>query len=132
MEKEQSYSQSAEDQEFRRLCSDRTLQAQKEGFFNDFLASVADKVTTQELEGFCNQQNDQDRIIYCWSLLVSHQVMPPIRPVFRPKSSEESVIRRQKGNEAFQNKDYKTSLSFYNQSVIFAPCGNFSNQLIEL
>lgn len=47
--------------------------------------------------------------------------MKSFRPAYRSKSAQESIQRRQQGNEVFKQKDYRKALVFYNQAVIYAP-----------
>lgn len=87
----------------------------------DYVATVSEKITPEELEGFARQKTDMDRVTYCWTLPALHETMKTIRPSFHAKSTEESIKRRTAGNDAFQDKDYRRALILYNQSVIHAP-----------
>ncbi|XP_046652353.1 SET and MYND domain-containing protein 4-like [Daphnia pulicaria] len=107
--------------DYRRLCSDLTLQTKKEGFFKDYLSAIVDQVSDEEFEGFTKQQTDRDRVVYCWTLPALHKTMKSFRPSYRGKSADESIKRREQGNEAFREKDYRKALVMYNQSVVYAP-----------
>lgn len=107
--------------DYRRLCSDLTLQTKKEGFFKDYLASIVDQVSEEEFQEFSKQQTDYDRIRYCWTLPALHKTMKSFRPSYRGKSADDSAKRREQGNEAFKEKDYRKALVMYNQSVAYAP-----------
>ena len=113
---------------FRNLCSDVTLQTKKQGFFKDYLKSIADQVTESQFLHFMNLKSDRLRIEYLCGLeaLQASQVTR----LFRSKSAQEADQFRQKGNEAFRAGDLNTALNCYNQSVIFAPQSNF--QLMRL
>lgn len=94
--------------------------------FQDYLATIADEVTPEQYEEFATKKTDRDRILYCWTLPALHKVLPAIRPVYKAKSAEESLHKRETGNEAFKAKDYFKALNLYNQSVIYAPYSNYS------
>ena len=91
----------------------------------DYLATIAEQVSDEEFQGFCKQRTDHDRILYCWTLPALHRTMKSFRPAYRPKSADESMQRRQQGNEAFKEKDYRNALVLYNQSVVYAPYSKF-------
>ena len=109
---------------FRRLCSDMTLQSKQEGFFKDYLATIADEMSDEQFEQFKQADTDEKRILYMWTLEAFHKAMAEIKPVYKGKSSHESNQRREQGNSAFKNRDFKMALAFYNQSVIYSPYGN--------
>lgn len=91
------------------------------GFFKDYLATVAEQVSPEEFESFCQQKSDRQKFLYCWTLPAVHRVLPAVRPAYRMKNTEESIKRRQQGNQSFQQGEYRESLILYNQSVIQAP-----------
>ena len=96
-------------------------------FLKEYLASIVEKVSPEEFEGFGQQRTDRDRIYYCWTLPALHATMKSFRPAYRGKSADESIQRRQQGNESFKEKDYRRALVLYNQSVVYAP---YSKSLI--
>ena len=54
--------------------------------------------------------------------------MKSFRPAYRPKSADESIQRREQGNESFKAKDYRKALVLYNQSVVYAPYSTKTNE----
>ena len=113
---------------YRRLCSDMTLQTKKEGFFKDYLATITDQISPDEFEEFGRKKTDEERILYVWTLKAFHSIMNNFEPIYKTKSAEESRNRREQGNAAFKNKEYKQALTFYSQSVIHAP---YSNEFVK-
>lgn len=111
---------------YRRLCSDATLQSTKEGFFKDYLINVTEQITPDEFEEFSRKNKDHDRVLFIWTLSAYHTTLKRVQPIYRTKSSEESRIRRETGNVAFKNKEYKSALFSYSQSVIYASYGKRS------
>ena len=91
------------------------------GFFKDYLATIAEQVSPEEFEGFCLQKSNRQKFLYCWTLPAIHRVLPAVRPAYRMKNTEESIKRRQQGNQHFQEGEYRESLILYNQSVLHAP-----------
>lgn len=89
------------------------------------MATIADEVTQEQYDDFATKKTDTDRIMYCWTLPALHKVMPALRPIYKAKSAEESLQRRESGNEAFKAKDYLKALNSYNQSVIHAPYSKY-------
>lgn len=92
------------------------------------MSAIVDQVSDEEFEGFSKQRTDRDRIVYCWTLPALHKTMKSFRPSYRGKSADESIKRREQGNEAFREKDYRKALVMYNQSVVYAP---YSNKTIK-
>jgi len=98
-------------------CSKITLQSEKQGFFNDLVASLQPYVS---LVQFSKCKTDLDRVKFCvqrfWDNIGAQLI-------FRGKKCDEAIQKRLQGNNCFKHGELQKALVLYGQSLIQAPPG---------
>ena len=111
---------------YSQVCSARTVQSDKNGFFAEFIEEVKSSAGEKWLKNYFGQlKSDQARILsifndreICDTALA---VLENVRPVFKQKDTTFSSQRRLQAEKSFLTDDYAKALLLINQSVIRAP-----------
>uniref|UniRef100_A0A182J6H9 SET domain-containing protein n=1 Tax=Anopheles atroparvus TaxID=41427 RepID=A0A182J6H9_ANOAO len=117
------------DPTFTSLCNEKTLQSQKEGFFNVFYGSVAENFTGKNAnwlkEVYQRLPNDTEklRVVYD-DPVVAYEVLGTlehVQPVFRAKDARFSWQRREQTVKLLGENKYQPALMMACQAVMRAP-----------
>ncbi|KFB39589.1 AGAP002999-PA-like protein [Anopheles sinensis] len=117
------------DPAFTSLCNEKTLQSQKEGFFNVFYASVAENFTGKQAnwltEVYQRLPTDAEklRVVYD-DPVVAYEVLGTlehVQPVFRAKDARFSWQRREQAMKLLGENKFQQALVMACQAVMRAP-----------
>jgi len=107
--------------EWRQICSEQTLQSEKEGHFARFAGAVA-AANPGMLKTLNQMDTDEERMLFVSQLhKVDHFI---VQPVFKKKNAELARAKRSEGNDAFQKKRYKQAMNLYSMASCKAPDGD--------
>ncbi|KAF2368625.1 SET domain [Trinorchestia longiramus] len=103
----------------RRLCSDVTLVANKDGFFPRWVDQISTYISEDFVAKFAKLSTDYDRISMVWTVKPVHSLT--IGKFYKAKDGGASVRLREEGNAAFQKRTVRLALERYCQAVTRAP-----------
>ncbi|XP_035898135.1 SET and MYND domain-containing protein 4 isoform X1 [Anopheles stephensi] len=114
---------------FTSLCNEKTLQSQKEGFFNEFYHSVAENFTGKSArwltEVYQKVPTDQERLRLIYEdPVVCYEVqgtLEHVEPVFRAKDAKFSWQRREQALKLLGENKLQQALIMACQAVMRAP-----------
>ncbi|XP_066159311.1 SET and MYND domain-containing protein 4-like [Euwallacea fornicatus] len=122
------------DEQFRKICSEKTLQSNSKGFFLDFYNLVAEEVGIEWIKGeFGKLKTDEERIEFVYKSKQTgkyiENYLKNVQEVFRPKNVELSRKLRLDAEKLLNQQDYDKALIFYSQSVMRAPKTGYAKQI---
>ena len=114
------------DTTYQQICSARTVQSDKKGFFNEFYLEVKDSCGEKWLQNYFGKlKSNEARIL---SIFSDREICDPVlgvlenvRPVYKPKDALFSAQRRAQADKNHLTGDYKQALAFANLAVMRAP-----------
>ncbi|XP_066251201.1 SET and MYND domain-containing protein 4-like [Euwallacea similis] len=124
-----------EDEQFRKICSEKTLQSNSKGFFLDFYNFVAEEVGIEWIKGeFGKLKTDEERIEFVYKSKQTEKYienyLKNVQEVFRPKNVELSrKLRLEAEKLSAKQQDYDKALIFYSQSVMRAPKTGYAKHI---
>lgn len=114
------------DTTYQQICSARTVQSDKKGFFNEFYLEVRQSCGEKWLTNYFGKlKSDQARIL---SIFSDREICDPVlgvlenvRPVYKEKDALFSAQRRAQAEKFNLLGDPKQALSYANLAVVRAP-----------
>ncbi|GAB0087382.1 SET domain-containing protein [Sergentomyia squamirostris] len=88
-------------------------------FFKSFCNNVRNSISAEDFEVFSKLSTDRDRCEFVNNLPTVKLIR--IERGVVVKSAEKAIELKKEGNNAFQAKEWKKSLAFYNQSYFMTP-----------
>lgn len=96
-----------------------TEHAESKGFIKDLFQDLQSNLSAEQVKNFANLENDEAR----FKFLSQHQSVKNFQ-VTKNKSIKNLTLAldfKQKGNKAFQAKNWLAALDFYNKGLLLLP-----------
>lgn len=121
---------SSSDDIYLKICSIRTVQSNKEGFFNEFYYEVKNSCGEKWLKNYFSKlKSNEARILSifndreCCDTVLA--VLENVAPVFKFKDATFGHQRKLQADKACVLGKYKEGLAFANLSIMRTPKGNY-------
>ncbi|XP_044252306.1 SET and MYND domain-containing protein DDB_G0273589-like [Tribolium madens] len=114
------------DEKYLEICSEKTLQIDKEGFFLQFAKTVAENVGEKWVKnvfGKLKTDSERIRVIYENDEIKDYTIgfLSNVQEIYRKKSPEIASNRFSQAETSEKSGDTKKALNLYNQTILKSP-----------